>query len=90
MVAYFCKKGMAFLRILLLAFNTAIVTYLVYRLLQIYRSASPNKAIIIAIGIFLLLLPVCVLIGFIRPTTIYILLYPVAISLFVYLIKSEK
>ena len=89
---YFCENEltMAFLRILLLAFNTAIVTFLVYRLLQIYRSASANKTIIIVIGIFLLLLPITVLIEFIRPTAIYILLYPIAISLFIYLIKSER
>lgn len=81
---------MAFFRILLLVFNTAMITFLVYRLLQIYRSTSVNKTIIIAVGIFLLLLPIAVLIGFIRPTAIYILLYPIAISLFIYLIKSER
>jgi hypothetical protein len=76
-------------RVLLIAFNVAILTFLVYRLLQIYRSASPRKGLIIAGGIFLLLLPVTILVGFVKPTAIYIVLYPVAISLFVYLTKNE-
>jgi hypothetical protein len=80
---------MILLRVLLIAFNVAILTFLVYRLLQIYRSASPRKGLIIAGGIFLLLLPVTILVGFIKPTILYILLYPIAISLFIYLIKSE-
>jgi hypothetical protein len=80
---------MILLRVLLVAFNVAILTFLVYRLLQIYRSTSPRKGLIIAGGIFLLLLPVTILVGFIKPTILYILLYPIAISLFIYLIKSE-
>lgn len=80
---------MGFLRILLVAFNTAIITYLVYRLVQIYRSASSYKAIILIAGIVLLLLPITVLIGFIKPTVIYVLIYPIAIGSFIFLIKSE-
>ena len=48
---------MGFLRILLLAFNVAIVTYLIYRMLQIYRSNDLQKGWKIGIGIFLLLIP---------------------------------
>jgi 4-amino-4-deoxy-L-arabinose transferase-like glycosyltransferase len=80
---------MGLLRILLVAFNAAIITYLVYRLVQIYRSASPYKVTILIAGIVLLLLPIMVLIGFIKPTVIYVLIYPIAISAFIYLIKSE-
>ena len=80
---------MGFLRILLVAFNTAIITYLVYRLVQIYRSASAYKAIILIAGIVLLLLPITVLIGFIKPTVIYVLIYPIAIGSFIFLIKNE-
>ena len=80
---------MGFLRILLVAFNTAIITYLVYRLVQIYRSASAYKAIILIAGIVLLLLPITVLVGFIRPNVIYVLIYPIAIGSFIFLIKSE-
>lgn len=79
---------MVLLRFLLLAFNAAIVTFLIYRLLQIYRSDYPRKMWIIAIGIVLLLVPVTMVIGFIKVTPVYILLYPVAISLYLYLIKN--
>lgn len=77
------------IRVLLAAFNVAIVTLLVYRLVQIYRSYSTNKSWILGIGIFLLLLPSVMLLGFIRPSMIYILIYPVAIGLFLFFIKDE-
>jgi 4-amino-4-deoxy-L-arabinose transferase-like glycosyltransferase len=80
---------MGFLRILLVAFNTAIITYLVYRLVQIYRSKSTYKAVILIAGIVLLLLPILVLIGIVKPTAIYVLIYPIAIGCFIFLIKSE-
>jgi hypothetical protein len=77
------------IRLLLAAFNVAIVTLLVYRLVQIYRSYSTNKSWILSIGIFLILLPSVMLLGFIRPSMIYILIYPVAIGLFLFFIKDE-
>ncbi len=80
---------MALLRILLLAFNVAIVTYLIYRMLQIYRSNDLQKGWKIGIGILLLLVPVTMVIGIIRPSPVYMLLYPVAISLHLYLIRNS-
>lgn len=80
---------MGLIRILLVAFNAAIITYLVYRLVQIYRSASPYKAVILIAGIVLLLLPILVLIGIVKPTAIYVLIYPLAIASFIFLIKSK-
>ena len=80
---------MILLRIFLLAFNVAVITYLVYRLLQIYRSYSPNKNWIIGIGIFLLLVPITMLFGFIKASPLYLFLYPVAISLHLYLIRNS-
>jgi hypothetical protein len=80
---------MALLRILLLAFNVAIVTYLIYRMLQIYRSDDQQKGWKIGIGIFLLLVPITMVIGIVRPSPVYMLLYPVAISLHLYLIRNS-
>jgi len=80
---------MGFLRVLLLAFNVAIVTYLIYRMLQIYRSDDLKKGWKIGIGILLLLIPVTMVVGIIRPTPVYLLLYPVAISLHLYLIRNS-
>jgi uncharacterized membrane-anchored protein len=74
---------------LLLAFNVAVVTYLIYRLLQIYKSDESQKKWKIGIGIFLLLVPITMLFGFIKPTPIYLFLYPVAISLHLYLIRNS-
>jgi len=80
---------MIIIRFFLLAFNVAVVTYLLYRMLQIYKSNSPNRGWIIGIGIFLLLIPTTMLMGFLRPSPIYLLLYPVAISLHLYLIRNS-
>lgn len=80
---------MILIRMLLLAFNVAVVTYLIYRLLQIYKSDQDQKGWKIGIGIFLLLVPVTMLFGFIKPTPLYLFLYPVAISLHLYLIRNS-
>jgi hypothetical protein len=80
---------MILIRILLLAFNVAVVTYLIYRLLQIYKSDTLNKNWIMGIGIFLLLVPITMLMGFLKPSPIYLFLYPVAISLHLYLIRNS-
>jgi hypothetical protein len=80
---------MILIRMLLLAFNVAVVTYLIYRLLQIYKSDEDQKRWKIGIGIFLLLVPITMLFGFIKPTPIYLFLYPVAISLHIYLIRNS-
>ncbi len=80
---------MILIRMLLLAFNVAVVTYLIYRLLQIYKSDEDQKGWKIGIGIFLLLVPVTMLFGFIKATPLYLFLYPVAISLHLYLIRNS-
>jgi hypothetical protein len=80
---------MLILRVLLIAFNVILITYMVYRLMQVYRSYGTSKVWILAIGIFLLLLPVTILVGFIKATLIYVFVYPVAIGLFLYFIKDE-
>ncbi len=81
---------MALFRIILLAFNVAVFTFLIYRLLQVYRSSVDRKGAIIFAGIILLLLPVVMLSGIMRPTPLYLLLYPVAISLYLFMIKNAS
>jgi hypothetical protein len=80
---------MMLIRILLLAFNVAVVTYLIYRLLQIYKSNDDQKGWKIGIGIFLLLVPVIMIFGFVKSTPVYLLLYPVAISLYIYFLRNK-
>ncbi len=80
---------MGLIRVLLMAFNVAIVTYLIYRLLQIYQSTTPSKGWKISIGILLILLPSTMVMGFVRPSMVYLFLYPVAISLHLYLVRNS-
>lgn len=80
---------MILIRIFLLAFNVAVVTYLIYRILQIQKSNTLNKRWIILISIFLLLIPTVMLMGFLKPSPVYLFLYPVAISLHLYLIRNS-
>lgn len=80
---------MPLFRIFLIAFNVVLITFLVYRLMQIFRSNSTAKRWILPIGIFLLLLPSLMLVGILRSSAAYILVYPVAIGLFIYLIKDD-
>lgn len=80
---------MILIRILLLAFNVAVVAYLIYRILQIQKTDNPNKTWIIVISILLLLLPATILMGFVRPSAVYLLLYPVAIAVHLYLIRNS-
>jgi hypothetical protein len=81
---------MMVLRFLLIAFNVAVVTFLVYRLLLIGRQPmEKSKKILIVIGgILLLLAPLGMFMGIFMPTFQYFLIYPVAISLFLYLTKQ--
>jgi hypothetical protein len=76
-------------RLLLLAFNVGVITYLIYRMLQIYKSSDDQKGWKIGLGIFLLLIPMIMIFGFIKPTPVYLFLYPVAISLHLYLIRNS-
>lgn len=81
---------MAILRLLLLAFNVAVFTFLIYRLLQVYRTPDEigRKRIIIIVGVLLLLVPIAMVARIIPVTPSYLFIYPVALSLFLYLIRG--
>lgn len=81
---------MVIVRILLLAFNVAAFTYVVYQLLQVYRSQHPYKAWIIGIGFLLLIAPVAILAGALRSSPTYLFLYPLALSVFIYFIRTMR
>jgi hypothetical protein len=80
---------MVIMRFLVLAFNVAAVTFLIYSLFEATRRPQPRqkKAVIITAGIILLIVPFAYFIRIIPPSTLYFLIYPVAVSLFVYLIR---
>lgn len=78
-------------RFLALAFNVAVVTFLVYTLFEVGRRAMPKqkKAVIITAGIFLLIVPCTLFLRVVPFSMIYFLLYPVAVSLFIYLVLRK-
>ena len=83
---------MVILRFLVLFFNVAVVTFLIYRMFSILKQPLPTKkkVPIIGTGIFLLIVPFAFFLRIIPLSTIYFLLYPVAVSLFIYLIREEQ
>lgn len=77
------------IRFALLAMNAAAIAFLIYWLLKVNNlgMAATRKRLIILGGIILLLLPSTMIIGFLRPTPAYLVMYPIAIALFIYMFK---
>jgi hypothetical protein len=82
---------MLILRFLVLLFNVAVITFLIYRMFGIAKQPLPKtkKAVILTAGIFLLIVPFSFFLKIFPPSMLYFLVYPVAVSLFVYLIREE-
>lgn len=83
---------MIILRFLVLLFNVAVVTFLIYRMFAIAKQplAKTKKAVILTAGIFLLIVPFSFFLRIIPLAPIYFLVYPVAVSFFVYLIREDQ
>ncbi|HEY9488403.1 MAG TPA: hypothetical protein VIQ51_08725 [Chryseosolibacter sp.] len=81
---------MALLRLLLIAFNVAIIGFLIYRMIEVIRNPGDKskRAIILIGGTLLLLAPLGIFLKFFAPTPQYFLVYPVAIFMFLYLTKQ--
>jgi hypothetical protein len=81
---------MVVLRLMLVVFNVVVVTLLIYKMLNVARQEIPKslKVIVIIGGVLLLLAPFGMFVGVFAPTFQYFLIYPVAISLFLYLTKQ--
>lgn len=81
---------MILLRFLLVVFNVAVATFLIYRMLAVAKEPMERskKIVIFTGGIFLLLAPLGMFFGIFVPAFQYFLIYPVAISLFLYLTKQ--
>ena len=81
---------MVILRFLILFFNVAVVTFLIYRMFEVIKQPIPatKKAPIIGAGIFLLIVPFAFVFRIIPLAPIYFIVYPVAVSLFIYLIRE--
>src|SRR5688572_1497972 len=83
-------KTMVVLRFLLIVFNVAVVTFLIYRMLKVFlQPLEKSKKMLIMIGGILLVLATVVIFILIFAVTFqYFLIYSVAISLFLYLTKQ--
>ncbi len=80
------------LRFLLIAFNVAIIGFLVYRLIDMVNRPveKTRKWVFLIGGVLLLLAPLGMFLGFFAPTPQYFLVYPVAIFMFLYLTKQLR
>ena len=81
---------MVALRFLLIVFNVAVVAFLIYRIFAVVKQPiERSKKILIVIGGCLLLLaPFGMFFGIFGASPQYFVVYPVAISLFLYLTKQ--
>jgi hypothetical protein len=81
---------MIILRFLLIAFNVAVIGFLIYEMVDvIQRPVERNKKRLILIGgTMLLLAPLGMFLGFFAPSPQYFVIYPVAIFMFLYLTKK--
>jgi hypothetical protein len=80
---------MILLRFLILALNAGIITFLIYEMIRVAREPmdKSKKALVLIGGVLLLLAPLAMFIRFIPVSSQYLVIYPLAISLFIYLIK---
>ena len=83
---------MVILRFLVLLFNVVVITLLVYQMIQLHKTDMPSskKAIIWFAGTVLLLVPLAIIFRIIPFSMVYLLVYPVAVSFFIYLIRENK
>ena len=81
---------MVALRFLLIVFNVAVVTFLIYRIFAVIKQPieRSKKMVIIIGGCILLLAPFGMFFGIFGASPQYFIVYPVAISLFLYLTKQ--
>lgn len=81
---------MIILRFLLIAFNVAIISFLIYRMVDVIRRPMERsrKAMILIGGTLLLLAPLGIFLRFFAATPQYFFIYPVAIFMFLYLTKQ--
>jgi hypothetical protein len=81
---------MVLLRLLLIAFNVGVVTYLIYHLFEVSRQSisKTRKTVVIVGGIMLLIAPLGMFFRIFFPTMQYFIIYPVAIAMYVYLTRQ--
>jgi hypothetical protein len=78
------------LRVLLIAFNVAIMVFLIYRMTEAFRTPmrSSKKTVFIIGALMLLLVPVGIFLKFFAPSHQYLIIYPAAIAVFLYMTRQ--
>lgn len=78
---------MMILRFILLVFNVAIISFLVFKMVDVIRRPmeKSRKRMVLIGGTLLLLAPLGIFFRFFAATPQYFVIYPVAIFLFLYL-----
>jgi hypothetical protein len=81
---------MVLLRFVLVVFNVAVISFLIYRMVDVIRRPieKSKKAMILIGGTLLLLAPLGIFFRFFAATPQYFIVYPVAIFMFLYLTKQ--
>jgi hypothetical protein len=81
---------MMLLRFLLIAFNVAVITFLVFKIITVTKQPMERskKLLFLTGAILLLLAPMGIFLGFFGVAPQYFLVYPVAIFLFLYLTRQ--
>lgn len=83
---------MIILRFLVLLFNVVVITLLVYNMINLQKRDMPTakKRVIWLAGGILLIVPLAIIFRIVPFSMVYLLVYPVAVSFFIYLIREEK
>jgi hypothetical protein len=78
------------IRFVLVVFNVAIISFLIYKMVDVIRRPieKSKKAMILIGGTLLLLAPLGIFFRFFAATPQYFIIYPVAIFMFLYLTKQ--
>ncbi|MBT1704172.1 hypothetical protein [Chryseosolibacter indicus] len=81
---------MILLRILVIAFNAVVISFLIYRMLEVFKQpvSGFKKTMVIIGGLVLLLVPFGIFLRFFAPTFQYFIIYPIAIAVYLYMIKE--
>lgn len=82
---------MILLRLLLIVFNVVVVGFLIYRMIEVIKSPVERwrKVMTLLGGTLLLLAPLGIFLRFFAATPQYFIVYPVAIAMFLYLVKGR-
>jgi len=72
--------------------NSIAFGFLIYHLVRIIQLAptGAKKTLTLIAGSILILLPVVMLAGFVKPTAVYMLVYPIGIGAFIYMVRIQE